>query len=634
MADPTQRTPTAGAFAVSFVLIELTRVLLPSLLVVAPEGGELDLMAAGALTLLVLVGTPIAAAALAGRWVRPVWVWGAVVLVLARAGLLADPALATRATLAALGVAGGLTALVALAAGSPSGRAVRVGILMGIGAEAVVRAASRGGGLVWSTSVGATLTSLALLVALVALVGPTRDRLLDPREDTGPPAWPWWWLLPALVLTGTVTAPAGRLAVATGWPPGAVAATSAAVQGAAVLAALLAPRLAPTRAAVLGATSILVGATAALPATGWTGVLGPLLTSVGLGAIAGLLAGSGEPSTGRQRARVAGLALAGSGVVLLLHGLSADLGLPINRRLLLLAAALVAVILTGVASRRAGYVTMRRRLRATAVVTVVSLAVGVAGAAAIGATIGAAPVPSPTDARLTVATFNTRSSFGLDGRFDPGRQAELLAAEAVDVVLLNEVDRGWWLTGGQDALPALIAGLGLDHVAFVAAQDEVHGHALLSRFPITELASTNLPGDTGSAPRSQLAAILDLGDERRLGVVGAQLLPGGDAEEVRLAQARALAGTVARLRERGLPTVVLGDLGTRDGSTALDSFDPLVTSALPENTTTYPTWAPTVQRDHVLLSPELRRSTVETPATVSSSHLPVVVTVELRIPVL
>jgi len=256
VADPTQRTPTAGAFAVSFVLIELTRVLLPSLLVVAPEGGELDLMAAGALTLLVLVGTPIAAAALAGRWVRPVWVWGAVVLVLARAGLLADPALATRATLAALGVAGGLTALVALAAGSPSGRAVRVGILMGIGAEAVVRAASRGGGLVWSTSVGATLTSLALLVALVALVGPTRDRLLDPREDTGPPAWPWWWLLPALVLTGTVTAPAGRLAVATGWPPGAVAATSAAVQGAAVLAALLAPRLAPTRAAVLGATHI------------------------------------------------------------------------------------------------------------------------------------------------------------------------------------------------------------------------------------------------------------------------------------------------------------------------------------------------------------------------------------------
>lgn len=634
MAESTQRTPTAGSFLVSFVLVELTRVLLPGLLVVAPEDRGLDRLAAGTLTMLVLVGVPLGAAALAGRWTRPTWLWGALALLLARAALLADPALEVRTALAALGAAGGLTALVALAAGSPSGRAVRVGILLGIGAEAVVRSASRGGGLVWSTGVAATLTSMALLVALVALIGPTRDRLLDPGEHTGPPAWPWWWLLPAVVLTGTLTAPAGRLAVATGWPPGAVAASAAAVQGAAVLAALLAPRLSPTRAAILGATSILVGATAALPATGWTGVLGPLLTAVGLGAIAGLLAGAGSPSSGRQRARVAGTALAGAGLVLLLHGLSADLGLPGNRRILLLLAALVAVALTVVATRRAGYVTVRNRLRPASVVTVVLLAVGVAGAAAVGAGIGAAPVPPPTDAVLTVATFNVRSSFGIDGRLDPDRQAALLAEHAVDVVLLNEVDRGRWLTGGQDALPGLVAGLGLEHVAFVGAEDEVHGHALLSRFPITELASTTLPGDADSVPKSQLAAILDLGDDRLLGVVGAQLLPGGDAEEVRLAQARALAGTVARLRERGLPTMVLGDLGTRDGTTTLDSFDPLVTTALPQNSTTYPSWEPTDQRDHVLLSPELRRSTIQTPETTSSSHLPVIVTVELRIPVL
>jgi endonuclease/exonuclease/phosphatase family metal-dependent hydrolase len=93
-----------------------------------------------------------------------------------------------------------------------------------------------------------------------------------------------------------------------------------------------------------------------------------------------------------------------------------------------------------------------------------------------------------------------------------------------------------------------------------------------------------------------------------------------------------VAGTVARLRARDLPTVVLGDLGTRDGTTTLDSFDALVTTALPENSTTYPSWAPTDQRDHVLLSPELRRSTVETPATIASSHLPVIVTVEFRSP--
>lgn len=632
MTQSTQRTPTAGAFVVTFVLVELTRVLVPSLLVVMPEDRGLALGAALAMAALPLVLVPLAAIALASRAPRPTWFWAVVTLLVSRGMLLLDPSLELRAVVGAAGVAAGVTALVALAAGSPSGRAVRVGILLGFGSEAIVRAASGGGGLLWSTGVAATWTSVAVLAALVAVIVPTRDRLVHPQADTGPPAWPWWWLLPAVVLTSTLTAPAGRLAVATGWSPGAVAAAAATVQGAAVLAALLAPRLAPTRAAVLGATSILVGSTTALPASGWAGVAGPLLTAIGLGAIAGLLAGAGRPSTGRQRARVAGAAMAGAGLVLLLHAVGPDLGLPVNRRVLLLAAALVAVALTAVAARRAPYVTVRSRIRPGAVVAVLLIAGGVAGAAAGAATVGTPPTPNTPDGRLTVATFHVRSGFGTDGRFDPHRQGALLAAHSVDVVLLNGVDRGWWLTGGQDVLPALAAALDLAHVAFVPSTDEVHGHALLSRYPISELASTSLPGDPRRPPRTQLAALVDLGEDRVLGVVGAELLPGGDAEEIRLAQARALAGTVARLRERGLPTVVLGDLGTREGTATLDTFDPLVTTALPENSTTYPSWAPTDQRDHVLLSPELRRSTVETPATTSSSHLPVIVTVEFRTP--
>lgn len=634
MTHPTPRTPTAGAFVVSFVLVEMTRMLVPTLLLVLPEDRGIPLGAALAWTALALVAAPLVAARLAARAPRPTWIWAGVVLLLARGGLLVDPGVPVRAVLGVLGVAAGGTALVALAAGSPSGRAARVGILLGVGTEAVVRAASGGGGLLWSSSVPAILASLAVLVLLMAVLGPTRDRFLAPNLDVGPPAWPWWWLLPAVVLTGTLTAPAGRLAVATGWSPGAVAASAAAIQGAAVLAALLAPRLAPSRAALLGATSILVGSTAALPASGWTGVLGPALTAIGLGAIAGLLAGAGRASSGQQRARVAGVALAGAGAILLLHGLGPDLGLPGNRRVLLLASTAVAVALTVIASRRAGYVTVRSRLRPAAVATVLLVATGVTVAATVAATLGTTPVESPRDGRLTVATFNVRSGFGTDGRFDPARQAALLAAESVDVVVLNGVDRGGWLAGGQDALPTLAAGLGLAHVAFVPSADEVHGHALLSRYPIAELASSTLPGEPRRPPRSQFAAILELGDDRLLGVVGAQLLPGGDAEELRLAQARAVAGTVARLRERGLPTMVLGDLGTRDGTTTMDSFDPLVTTALPENSTTYPSWAPTDQRDHILLSPELRRSIVETPATDSSSHLPVIVTVEVRSPAL
>ncbi|MFP4312670.1 MAG: endonuclease/exonuclease/phosphatase family protein, partial [Nitriliruptoraceae bacterium] len=340
------------------------------------------------------------------------------------------------------------------------------------------------------------------------------------------------------------------------------------------------------------------------------------------------------PSSGRQRARVAGMALAGAGFVLLLHGLGPGFGLGTPRRILLLLLALVGVALSAVASRRASYVTVRRRLRPEAVLVVVLLAAAVAGAAALGAARSSALQERPRDATLTLATFNVRSGFGADGRFDPRRQGTLLADEDVDLVLVNEVDRGWWLTGGQDLLPGLAAALGLEHVAFVPAADEVTGHALLSRYPISEVSSAALPGGDRHAPRSQLAAIVEVSEDLDLGIVGAQLLPGGADEEVRLAQARALAGTIARLRERALPTVVLGDLGVREGTTILDTLEPLVTSALPENSTTYPSWQPVDQRDHVLLSPELRRATVRTPTTLTSSHLPVIVTVEVRRPVL
>ncbi|MFP4150256.1 MAG: hypothetical protein ACLFV0_12300, partial [Nitriliruptoraceae bacterium] len=176
MAEPTQRTVTAGAFLVSLWLVELLRTLLPSVLVVLPERSGLATGLAVTWAGLVLVGVPSASALLAARATRSLWMGAAIALLLARGLLLADPGLEVRAATSTLGVAGGLTALVALAAGSPSGRAVRVGILLGIGTEAALRVATAGTGLVWSTGAAATWTTLALGVLLVALLRPTRER--------------------------------------------------------------------------------------------------------------------------------------------------------------------------------------------------------------------------------------------------------------------------------------------------------------------------------------------------------------------------------------------------------------------------------------------------------------------------
>jgi endonuclease/exonuclease/phosphatase family metal-dependent hydrolase len=614
---------------VTVVMLESLRVFLPTVLVVLPDGLAVPWWQAAGLAVAVLVLTPLAMVPLAQREAARLWVGAGVIGVLARGVLLLDPGGGTQLLAAALGSAAGLAALVALAAGARSARAARVGIVVGLAVEALLRTAFATLGPVWSPTPIAAAVTVGLLAAYVAAIARTTE-LLEPLGERRPAAaWTWWWLLPALPLSGIITTAAGRVAVATGWSPGLVAVAVATAQVTAVVAALLAPRLAPATAAVIGGALTLVGTAAALPAVGWLGVIGPIAAAVGLGILAGTETGAGQPSDAAQRAGVAALALAAGHAAVLLYYLGPGWGLPGDSRILLLLLAGVAGLLAFAVARRGRFVTLRARLHPAGLwwsggiglVTIAALA------GLVTATSSPLPPPAP-DGELTVATYDLRAGFGTDGRFDPRRQAALLRAHDVDVALVTGVDRGWWLTGGQDLLPLLARELGLEHVRFVPAADEVHGHALLTRYPITEFGTDTLPGEPGRPDHRLLAAILELDDGALLGVIGTELASGRSAEEFQLAQARAVAGTVARLRERDLPTILLGTLGAPEGSDTLASFEPLLTSALPEGAVTYPSPAPTELRSHVLLSPDLRRSTVEIPSSPASSHLPVIVTVE------
>jgi len=627
-----RRSPLLGTAAVTFVLIELQRVLLPSALLVWPQTSRISTLGAmGVVTALSLA--PIAFAVTIGRVpARSVWRWAATLLLGARAVLWFEPGGMSLLVTGAVGVVAGSTALVALTAGSSAARPVRVGVVLGLAAEACLRAATLGLGFPWSSGGWAQAGGLVVLLTLAVAIPRSAASLVAGTDRAeGPPAWPWWWLTPAFALTGIITAVPGRVTVATGWGPGAVAVAIATAHVGAVLAAMLAPRMFPFRVAPFGAGLTLIGTAAALPATGWLGVTGPAATAIGLGALAGAGIDDLTPTPPRRRAVVTAAALGLATVVSLLYYAVDLLPLPGNNRLLLLALAGGAAVLGTVIARHGAVPTVQVRLRRTA--TARSVAAATMVVLLVGL-LARPPVLRPlatTDGRLTVATYNVRSGFGLDGRYDPVRQAQVLRELEVDLVLLNEVDRGWWAHGGQDLLPSFAATLGFEHVRFAPATDEVRGHALLSRYPIAEFVTEPLPAGVGSTAGSHLGAVVVLPGEVPLGVVGAQLTSGPGADSARLAQARSVAGTVARLRERQVPTILLGDLGASADSTAISSFDPLLHSALPQGTRTYPAPAPTEQRDHILLSSDLRRSEAWTPHSTASEHLPVVVRV-IRVP--
>lgn len=623
-----RRGPALGAALSTAVTIESLRVFLPTVLVVLPEGTTVSRLGAAGLAATVLALLPLAVVPVARRDAASLWIGAGVVGVLARGTLLLDPGGVIQLLAAGAGTAAGFTALVALAAGARSARAARVGIVVGLALEALLRTAFETAGPVWSDTPIAAAVTVGLLTAYVAAIGRTAEQLRGAADQQPSAAWTWWWLLPALPLSGIITTAAGRVAVATGWSPGQVAATVATAQVAAVIAALLAPRLAPATAAVLGGALTLVGTAAALPASGWSGVLGPIAVAIGLGTLAGAQTGAGAPSSTGQRAGVAASALASGHALILLYYLGLDLGLAGGNRLLLLLLSGVAGLLAFAGVRRRRFVTVRPQLRPGALVWGVGS--GLVTVAVIAALVAGTsrPAPPASDGELTVASYHLRAGFGTDGRYDPRRQAALLAAHEVDVVVATGVDRGWWSTGGQDLLPTFARELGLEHVRFVRATDEVRGHALLTRYPIEEFGTETLPGEPGRPPHRLLAAVLVLDDGTPLGVVGTELATGPEGDAFQLAQARAVAGTVARLRERDLPTIVLGALGAAEDSPALASFAPLVRTALPEGAVNSPSDAPATLSAHVLLSPDLRRSDVEIPASPASSHLPVIVTVE------
>lgn len=619
-----------GASLLTVATLELLRAFLPGLLLVRPETGALPLAGAIGIGVAVVCLAPLLIAP-ATRW-RPRTVWIAAVLAVAasRLALVTAPTGTALTVLAGVGTAAGLIGLVTLAASAPTSRGVRVGVLGGLAFEVLLRTATAGLGLVWSTTTWAGLLTTLLVAALVVVAGSLQLGPGDAAPRPVPPAWTWLWLLPAIVLTGALTGVTGRVAIATGWTPTQVATTIATAQVLGVLAALLAPRVTARRVGTVAAALLLVGTTASLTATGWSAVLGPIAVAVGIGALAGIEVPRVDGVPVLRRALVPAAALAGGGAVLLVYELAATSGLPGNTRpLLLLGTAVGAAVLGLALGRLSRAVTVRGQLRP--VPLVLSLVLGGVSVGVVALlsppTLRPMVVTDPTEAELIVAAYEVSGGFGLDGRYDPEHQAQLLRAEDVDLVLLTGVERGSWLAGGQDLLPLLHAHLGLEYVQFAPAGSELAGHALFSRHPITEFVSEPLPGGRRAAVHSQLAAVVTLPDGAQLGVIGTQLAVTDAQAEARLPQARAVAGNVARLRERQLPTVLLGDLGGPLEGAVLDSFAPLLPGSMPDGARNFPAAAPTQLRHHVLLSPELQRTALAIPAVPAATHLPVVVTV-------
>ncbi|MGV9767228.1 endonuclease/exonuclease/phosphatase family protein [Micromonospora tulbaghiae] len=642
------------------VLLDVLRVWLPSVITLFGRAAETpaELLGAFALGWFLLA---LAAPTLVRRMgAASVGLVAAGVLAVARLALTAQPGGPAQLWLACAGLLAGLVWLAAVAASVPRPVA---GLALGLAGNAVGHALLGTEDLVWRGGVLAwSLSALLVLAFLAASVAVRREPTAASSADDGPrvstPGRQAWLLCgPALLLAGQVAlAPAiWSAAAGTGSPdfPGLARPAGGSLWGALAVLSFLAAALfrAPARVSrALWPLALLAGSVLFV-----TGRLVPayLLTAAGLGGCLALTdtaadddraaardergggddrtgtAGNGDDGrAGARRGRAAVLGMLVFAVATVAYYAAYDLGYP-NGWAPVATAVLVALVAATAPVRPApaspGAASPGPVLPAT--VRVAALA----GLTALAGLAAALHVP-PAQARATtapaaarVAAYNIRMGFGLDGRLDLDAVARVL--RGADVVLLSEVDRGWWLNGGHDTLALLAGRLGMPYV-FAPAADPLWGDAVLSRFPMRSGQTRRLTAHGAPTGAQALGVTLDLGG-RELAVVATHLQPPPGRDPVEQAgEVAAFAGRYAN----GRPLVVGGDLNTEPDDPAFAEFtrSGLVDALAPARPLrTSPADDPRTQIDHVFVSPGLTAGEVRAPRTEASDHLPVTLTVTL-----
>jgi endonuclease/exonuclease/phosphatase family metal-dependent hydrolase len=626
--DVRDATVVAGALAAGYLLMELLRVWMPSLVVVLGEGLGAGPAGLAVVALATLAIGPLAALLIGPVQPRLLWVIGAAVLLGTRLSFLLVDDGRAQLIVATVGVAGGAMALVALAAGSVRGDLARLGLISGAALSIAVLAILGSVDLVWRSGAVGVLGSLTVVVvAAPPLLRATRS--LDGGRAAA--AWPWGTIGPALVLLVTLVSPAGRVAVATGRSPSQVALIVVGLASLVTLGGLLAARSGPLLSGTGGAVLVLTGTAAALDADGLSSVAGQAALAFGIGlcVVSGLRGGG---TSAVRRGVVTGMSLVLFGALIFAAYAPALVRLPFGlHAVMLTTAALLAVAslvstLRGARRGREAPSPLLPRMTALSLVGALVLA----GPALLRAP--AEPGAARTDGTLRVALANVHYGYDVEGHQRALEVGDLLAGLDADVIALNEVDRGWAITGSPDLLSTYALATGMTPV-FAAATDEVWGNAVLTRLPILEVQRARLPRGRDPLSRSVLTVVVELPDGSPLAFVVTHLSNIDRQGDTRLPQAQAVAAIVARLRERGIPSVVAGDLNARPGDPELEVLEGLgLSSALPPGRFTYPDAAPRVQIDHILIPPGVRTLRANTLATGLSDHLFLVTDVSIEGP--
>ncbi|MFN2490165.1 MAG: endonuclease/exonuclease/phosphatase family protein [Actinomycetota bacterium] len=218
---------------------------------------------------------------------------------------------------------------------------------------------------------------------------------------------------------------------------------------------------------------------------------------------------------------------------------------------------------------------------------------------------------------LRVATYNIRHGRGMDGRVRLRRTARMLVRTGADVIALQEVDRNVKRSGTTDQ-PALLerwTGLTVHFWPTLRLDGGDFGLALAAR---GEMSTDFQILDNGGVGR--LHGVI-IGRVQGITVLATHLSRKAVARQAEEEQ-------IARLATGSqMPVVVAGDLN--QGPKSLRRFHAAGLRSDPRRRATFPSTAPVLKIDHVLIGPGLSIERTWTVRGMASDHIPLVADVRL-----
>ena len=540
--------PVLAVAASTLLAMESLRVLVTSAYAFRERSGTAS---AALLSLLVFLGPLLAAPLLRIAEPHRALVTSTILLAGCRLALqLVHPIPLGLAVAAAVAALVSLTVVVSVAR-----HAFAVGVAIGLAVDASVLALFTTWDPVWQTGSGPLAVAIVLAIAAIAASWAARP---DPSPGLALSAA---LIGPFLLLEILFLANVAFVGSATGaslWWANAIVLGGTALGAAA--ASALPRRLAPSWLRAAGGLGM-VAIAAALPSV--EGALAGVLVVAGQAlAIAFLAAGATRSPKGAFGAgRTALAATAGSVAflaLLFLYQYHIDSPLPVPRALLVAVAAAL-LSLGGIRSAPRSGIAPPWTLVVVpaALFAVVPLALWIGRPAFAG--------PSAGTPQVRVVDFNVHSAVGTDGMLDPSAVADAILASNPDVVVLQEVPRGWPIAGQIDLARWLSSRLEM-RFAWAPAADGQFGNVILTRFPMLRADAVPLPYAGGPQHRSYVRVELRV-EDATVTVVGAHLqyTEGSDA---RRTQIRALLADI----DAGPRTIVAGDMNMQPDAADLRLF--------------------------------------------------------------